>query len=476
MIFRACHVLLFLSVTAAAPAPWAFAGDPEPKQPNFLFIFADDLAFDCVGSSGNDEVRTPHLDELARQGITFTHTYNMGAWTGAVCVSSRTMLNTGTFLWRANGLKKQLRQEWITDKKFWSQRLEQAGYHTYMTGKWHLPVDAKKIFNTVRNIRPGMPNQTESGYHRPKSEEDKNWLPWDKTKEGFWKGGKHWSEIVADDAIDFLSMAADSPQPFFMYIAFNAPHDPRQSPKSYVDAYPVEKISLPKPFVAEYPDEIGCNKIRDEVLAPFPRTPYNVKVNRQEYYAIIQHLDDQIGRILKTLKKSGQADQTYVFFTADHGLAVGHHCLMGKQNMYDHSVRVPFFMTGPGIDPGEKLRTPIYLQDVMPTTLQLAGTSREGVDFKSLLPLIRGEVTSHYESIYGAYTNHQRMITHDGHKLIVYPQIDKMRLFDLASDPWEERDLIDQPDQQARIADLRSRLERLQLEMNDPLPLTEAPK
>ena len=476
MIVRLCSIVSLVILACLSSRPCEAADHAPLKKPNFLFIFADDLAFDCVGSSGNAEIRTPNLDQLARQGITFTHAYNMGAWTGAVCVSSRTMLNTGTFLWRANRLKKQLKNEWVQDKKFWSQRLEQAGYHTYMTGKWHVPVDANKIFNTARNIRPGMPNQTDSGYHRPKSEEDKNWLPWDKTKGGFWKGGKHWSEIVADDAIDFIQMASKAPEPFFMYVAFNAPHDPRQSPKSYVDSYPLDKISLPKPFVTEYPDEIGCNKIRDEVLAPFPRTPHNVKVNRQEYYAIIEHLDVQIGRIADALKASGQADNTYVFFTADHGLAVGHHGLMGKQNMYDHSVRVPFFMTGPGIDSGERLNMPIYLQDVMPTTLELAGASRQGVEFKSLLPLIRGEVATSYDSIYGAYTKHQRMITHDNHKLIVYPQINKMRLFDLGSDPWEEHDLIDQPDQRGRVADLRARLQQLQSEMDDTLPLTNEPE
>ena len=476
MIMRIYNVIPTVLLTLLA---WGYcdASKPLPEdKPNFLFIFADDLAFDCVGNSGNSEIRTPNLDRLARQGVTFTHAYNMGAWTGAVCVSSRTMLNTGTFLWRANRLKKQLKKEMIQDNKFWSQRLEQAGYHTYMTGKWHVPVDANKIFNTARNIRPGMPAQTDSGYHRPKSEEDKNWQPWDKTKGGFWKGGKHWSEIVADDAIDFIQMADKAPDPFFMYVAFNAPHDPRQSPKSYVDAYPLDKISLPKPFVAEYPDEIGCNKIRDEVLAPFPRTPYNVKVNRQEYYAIIQHLDDQIGRILTNLEKSGKADSTYIFFTADHGLAVGHHGLMGKQNMYDHSVRVPFFMTGPGIDGGERLNMPIYLQDVMPTTLQLADASRQGVEFKSLLPLIRGEQTASYDAIYGAYTDHQRMITHDGHKLIVYPKINKMRLFDLSSDPWEEHDLIAQPDQKTRVADLQNRLQKLQTAMDDPLAIEQQPQ
>ena len=450
--------------------------EPAQQPPNILFVFADDLAFDCVQSSGNHEIRTPNLDAMAKQGVTFTHAYNMGAWTGAVCISSRTMLNTGRFLWRAERLKKELRTEWVKEEKLWSQRLHQAGYQTYMTGKWHIPVDANKVFDTARHIRPGMPKQTDSGYHRPKSPDDKDWLPWDASKGGFWEGGKHWSEVVADDAIDFLHTAKNDIKPFFMYIAFNAPHDPRQSPQSYVDSYPLDKISLPKPFVEDYPYPIGCNRIRDEILAPFPRTPHNVKVNRQEYYAIIEHLDDQIGRIWDALEKSGKADNTYICFTADHGLAVGHHGLMGKQNMYDHSVRVPFFMKGPGIDSGERLQAPIYIQDIMPTSLELAGASLQGIDFKSLLPMIRGETNQSYESIYGAYTTHQRMITHDHHKLIVYPQINKMRLFDLNSDPWEEHDLIDQPDKQSLVTELHGRLEKLQIEMEDTLPLETAPK
>ena len=126
-----------------------------------------------------------------------------------------------------------------------------------------------------------------------------------------------------------------------MYIAFNAPHDPRQAPKKYVDMYPTDKIKIPKSFLKEHPlkEEIGSGKgLRDEKLAPFPRTKHAVQVNRREYYAIITHMDFQIGRILDHLDKTGQADNTYIFFTADHGLSVGHHGLLGKQNLYDHSV------------------------------------------------------------------------------------------------------------------------------------------
>ena len=168
------------------------------------------------------------------------------------------------------------------------------------------------------------------------------WKPWDKSFEGFWKGGKHWSEIVADDALDFIADADKRENPFFMYIAFNAPHDPRQSPKEYVDRYPLDKVKVPENFLPEYPHNVGmgCGRgLRDEKLAPFPRTHHAVKVNRQEYYAIITHMDTQIGRILDALDKSGKKDNTYIFYGADHGLGVGQHGLMGKQNMYDHSLR-----------------------------------------------------------------------------------------------------------------------------------------
>src|SRR5690606_15437259 len=147
----------------------------------------------------------------------------------------------------------------------------------------------------------------------------------------------------------------------------------------------------PEPFLPSYPLDIGSNRIRDEQLAPFPRTEHAVKVHRQEYYAIITHLDAQIGRILDALEASGQAENTYIVFTSDHGLACGHHGLMGKQNMYEHSMRVPFVVVGPGVTAGQRIDAPIYVQDIMPTTLEWAGAKvPEGVDFRSLVPLLQG--------------------------------------------------------------------------------------
>lgn len=412
------------------------------SKPNILFLFADDQAFHTIAALGNDEIQTPHLDRLFDQGTTFTHTYNQGGWNGAVCVASRAMLNTGRYLWHAHQVNRELRQKWVPQQKLWSQLLTSGGYQTFFSGKWHVSADAKEVFEVARHVRGGMPNQTDAGYNRPKSRDDKTWQPWDPKFEGFWKGGQHWSEVLADDGIDYLTMAKQDARPFFMYLAFNAPHDPRQSPKKFVDLYPPEKIRVPASFVPEHPFNIGSNKIRDEQLAPFPRTPWSVQVNRQEYYAIITHMDQQIGRILDALHSTGQADNTWIFFTADHGLSCGHHGLLGKQNMYDHSMRVPFVAVGPGAERGKRIGRRIYLQDVMPTTLELAGVERPAhVEFQSLLPLLKKGSAEVSGTVYGAYVNSQRMLTSGQEKLILYPDTGVSLLFDLSQDPEEIHDL-----------------------------------
>ena len=469
----------FFTTTAVAACLLCGTAAAEEAKPNILFIFADDMSFETIGASGMLDIDTPNLDRLARRGTTFTHAYNMGAWNGAVCEASRAMLNSGKFLWDARAANmKSLANE----KHVWSQRMQDAGYQTYMTGKWHVHVDAHKVFDLARHVRAGMPMQTPAGYNRPKNEAayQAGWKPWDPEQGGFWEGGKHWSEVVADDGIDYLQMAAEDDKPFFMYLAFNAAHDPRQSPKEYVDRYPLDRIEVPENFLAEYPyaDSICGKKLRDEKLMPYPRTEYAVKVNRQEYFALITHMDDQIGRILAALEESGKADNTYIFFTADHGLAVGHHGLAGKQNMYEDSVRPPFMIVGPDVTPGLNIETPIYLQDVMPTSLALADADLKGIDFKSLLPILNQETLSdsstdqsakHYDSIFGAYMGTQRMLMKGNWKLISYPTINVTRLFNLVEDPEEMIDLAGNPEYASTLKRLRSDLESQMDELDDPM-------
>jgi arylsulfatase A-like enzyme len=478
-----CTRRSFLKAAGASLAALSMPGIPvfaeEKSKPNILFIFADDQCFDTLRSLGCYEIQTPNLDRLVQNGVTFTHAYNMGGWHGAICVASRTMLNTGRFLWMAKEYEPKLKEE-TQAGRFWSQYMKRAGYDTYMTGKWHVKdIKPEDIFDHVKDVRPGMPNQTPMGYSRPIEGIPDLWKPWDKKNEGYWKGGKHWSEVLGDNSVEFLENAAKSEKPFFMYLAFNAPHDPRQSPKEYVDKYPLDNVSVPVNYMPEYPykDSIGLGKNqRDEKLAPFPRSRYAVKVNRQEYYAIITHMDTQVGRILDALQKTGKADNTYIFFTADHGLAVGHHGLMGKQNMFDHSVRVPLIINGPGIPRNKQLTMPVYLQDIMPSTLELAGITKPAqVQFKSLMPLISGKTDSSYDAIYGGYIDLQRMITMDGYKMIYYPKIGKTLLYNLSNDPKEMYNLAENPSYFGIIRKLRRRLIKLQKEVGDMLNIENLP-
>ncbi|MFM7739699.1 MAG: sulfatase-like hydrolase/transferase [Planctomycetota bacterium] len=452
----------------AFPIPQA-----EHSRPNILLILTDDQAVDTLaawGTWGNDAqvVKTPHLDRLVARGTSFTRAYNMGSYSPAVCVCSRGMLISGQSLWKTERLQKDRFRGLQSAGKLWPQRMKAAGYETWMSGKWHVDAPVEELFDHVSHVRPGMPASVDSAYNRPPLGKPDEWSPWETALGGYWQGGKHWSEVLADDAEDFLREAAGGDLPFFMYLAFNAPHDPRQTPRDYVEAYPQERVPVPANFLPINQDHeaMGLGPasregLRDEVLAPFPRTEDAVRLHRREYYALVTHLDAQIGRILEALESSGMAERTVVIFTSDHGLAVGRHGLMGKQNMYEHSLRVPFVIAGPGIPRGKSDPTPIYLQDAMATALELAGADASEIDFRSLLPLIHGERSEQYSRIYAMYMrDRQRAVIEGKWKLIEYPVNEKVQLFNLEEDPQEQRDL-------AGAVESREILERLGNAAND---------
>ncbi|MDO6519890.1 sulfatase-like hydrolase/transferase [Zobellia uliginosa] len=496
--------LLALLLLGACKPTGAEKNNKEDNKPNFVFLFADDQTFESIRALGFDEVHTPNLDRLVNGGTSFSHAYNMGGWNGAICVASRAMIISGSYIWNAQ--KKSAawaKGDSTALSQTWGKLLEKQGYDTYMTGKWHVRAPAATVFKEAQHIRPGMPGdkggqlgaaikkwKKESGdmkdwndymplgYGRPTGPDDTEWSPTDTLQGGFWEGGKHWSEVVRDDALSFIEKARKKDDPFFMYLAFNATHDPRQAPQRFLDMYPVEDIKVPDNFMPEYPwkDDMGNPpSLRDEALAPYPRTEYAVKVHRQEYYALLTHMDEQIGKILDALEASGKMENTYIFFGADHGLSVGHHGLIGKQSMFDHSVRIPMMVVGPGIPKGKLLGQDVYLQDIMATTLDLAHVDKpEAVQFHSFMDIIKGErQESHYDGIYGAYIDVQRMIRKDGFKLIVYPKIGKVLLFDLKNDPNEMNDLANDKNYAKKVETLFADLMELQQTMGDELSLTE---
>ncbi|MFI3287360.1 MAG: sulfatase-like hydrolase/transferase [Rikenellaceae bacterium] len=486
--------LLALPVVALVAGCAADKRDALVERPNVVFIFADDYAYNCMGSSGLDNIKTPNLDRLKASGTHFTHAFNQGGWNGAISAASRAMLITGENMWRAASHSNyvpdlQKPNNWPQDAKpletqeivpfgtTWPEYMKMEGYDTYMTGKWHVEVSPESVFDYAKNIRVGMPKQSEDCYNRLFLEgvEDA-WQPYDTSYGGYWEGGKHWSEVLTDDALEYIGMAAMSDNPFFMYLAFSAPHDPRQAPREYVDMYPLDSVSVPENFMGEYPykDSIGCRaSLRDERLAPFPRTERSVQINRQEYYALISHLDTQVGIILDSLEATGKMDETYILFTADHGIAIGDHGFIGKQNMYDASMRVPLILSGPGIERGKEVDALVYLQDVMATALDLVGSEGvDSVDFCSLLPLALGESGAEGRSaVYGAYTGLQRSVRDSEYKMIIYPEYDLVRLYNLVDDPLEMNDLAGDSAYRAKLEELFEKFKVLQSLTGDPLDL-----
>jgi arylsulfatase A-like enzyme len=279
------------------------------------------------------------------------------------------------------------------------------------------------------------------------------------------------SEIFADTAIAFLKTAPQD-APFFCYVPFTAPHDPRMPPEAYREKYYKDRPPLPPNFATQHPFDNGRLIVRDEVLAPWPRSEDVIRDQLAEYYGLIEHLDAQIGRILDTLAASPFAENTYVVFAADHGIALGSHGLLGKQNVYEHSMRAPLIIAGPGIPHGEA-KGLTYLFDIVPTLCELLHVDAPGpVDGYSLAPIWRGEISSVRNAIFLAYENSQRAVVESQWKLIRYPLINYTQLFDLANDPYETQNLVDIPEYADRVDALMERLAHEQAGYGDTAPLT----
>ncbi len=285
------------------------------------------------------------------------------------------------------------------------------------------------------------------------------------------RSGEPGQEIV-DDAVTFLRERPADAKPFFMYLAFGNPHDPRVAAQKYLDQYDRDSIPLPKNYRPVHPFDNGEMTVRDEKLLPWPRTETDVRRTLHEYYATITALDFHIGRLLKSLKDLGKLDNTIVLFAADQGIAVGSHGLLGKQNLYDAGMKAPLIFAGPGIPHGESDAL-LYLLDIYPTVCDLAGAARpEGIDGASFKPVISGQSKSKRRELFLSYLSVQRAIRDERWKLIRYPQVNVTQLFDLQADPDEMHNLADQPAQRERVQAMLARLVEVQPTWGDTAPLT----
>ncbi len=259
------------------------------------------------------------------------------------------------------------------------------------------------------------------------------------------------------------------------YIALTSPHDPRTPPPPYDRLYDPAKIPLPKNFLPKHPFDNGDLNVRDEQLLPTPRTPEAIKKEIALYYGMISEMDAQVGRILETLEKEGLMENTLIVFAGDNGLAVGQHGLLGKQNLYEHSIRVPMIFSGPGIPKNKKADGFVYLSDIAPTIYEyLKIPAPKTVEAKSLMPLIKDQKAKVRENIYNIYGHWSRSVkTADGMKLIVYNVAGKetTQLFDLKKDPMETVNLSEKPDYQTTILNMRNICRQEMIAAHDDLDI-----
>lgn len=444
------------------------------RRPNILMFVADDQRHDTIGALNNPDVRTPTMDYLAERGTVMTDMHLMGSMCDAVCMPSRAMVHTGRTLFHIKGNGDEIPRSHVT----LGEHLRRNGYITFGTGKWHNDPDsfARSFGDGATIFFGGMDdhwNMPVCRYHREGEFPEPTGHPWNPgygeakkidKRFDYVAHGTHATTLFAHSARDFLlerGRNRPSTQPFFCYCAFTAPHDPRTMPIRFRTMFPKGGVSLPPNLVDKHPFDNGAMDIRDEYLASLPRDPSEIEGHIRDYYAMIAHMDSEIGAVLDALEATGEIEDTLIVWTADHGLAVGQHGLLGKQNLYDHSCRVPFVIAGPGVRQGSIRSHYTYLLDVFPTLCELVDLPiPESVEGTSFLPSLRDDGVPHRDHLFLAFGTTQRALKKDGFKLVEYCVNDRRhtQLFDLSSDPWEQRSEHDKPERRTLIEALRMTL------------------
>ena len=418
----------------------AGVGAAPSSKPNILHIHADDHRPDGLHALGNSVLQTPNLDRLVEHGFVFTRAYTMGSMVGAVCQPSRTMLLTG--------------KSWLRIPKpnggnaaaCLPRVLAAAGYETVHVGKGGNEYTTGLNAFDTNLIYDDQPSELRRGS----------------------------SERHADATIKWLQQRTNT-RPFYIYFAPPVPHDPRVAAPEFHQLYDPAQVPLLPAFLPLHPFDNGEMTVRDERLAPWPRTPENTRQQLADYYACVTGLDHHVGRVLGELKASGQWSNTIVVFSGDNGLSLGEHGLFGKQNLYEFGgMHVPLVFAGPSIPKGRSDAL-VYLMDLFPTLAGFAGAeSPTDVEGRDLRPVLAGKQSKVRDVLYTAYRNCQRAVRDDRWKLIRYPLVDQTQLFDLQTDPHELNNLADQSGHAAKLAELTALLQREMVHYGDTTPLKVA--
>jgi len=421
------------------------------KRPNILFVLADDQSpFDLQVYSPDSILETPQISKMAAEGMTFDAAYHMGSWAGAVCTPSRHMIMSGRTVWHLPKRDKKKRKNTnkvapVGDAHIAPENLanftlaavfNKAGYDTMRTcKKGNSYAGANQQFTIVHDAtKRGGTDETGSAWH-------------------------------AEKVLDYLKTRDEKSAPFFIYFGFSHPHDVRDGKPELLAKYGAKNHSdkkslpesnpkqpkLPSNYLPKHPFDNTHMQVRDEQAVPGVwgnRDKNTIRNELGREFACSENIDIQLGRVLAKLEAMGELENTYIIYTADHGMAIGRHGLQGKQNLYEHTLRVPFIVKGPGIKAGVRTKQGMYLTDVLATVCDLAGVEKpETNEGLSMVPVLKGEskAVPGRETLYGLYSAGakpgMRSVNHAGWKLIKYEDaknnFSHTQLFNLTENPNE---------------------------------------
>ncbi len=425
------------------------------EKPNIIIIFTDDQTYRAIGYA-DPVVKTPHLDALAASGMMFERAYVASP----ICTASRASMMTGRFPQQHGvvALNQQSFVPYLGSEQNLPERLKRVGYTTALFGKSHL----------------GPPTT----YGFDAGEESRG----------------HDDVKMFDQASAFIKSRKDLDQPFFLWLAPRQPHVPLLPEQKWLDWYPPGSIHLTKNFRVE-PTDASLNnqgtptetfyrdshftRNMDRLPSGPPRDEKTMLAFTRAYYAVVSHLDDQVGRFVDLLRETGLMENTVVIYLSDNGYHLGSHGLGNKITMHEESVRVPMFAFGAGIAPGRTTQALVSALDVYPTVLELAGAPEppEPVMGKSLLPLLKDSRAPHCGTVFsecvgagGKPGEGHRMARGDRWKLILSDR-DEEFLFDQQTDPFELDNRVADPEVAPVLNQLRRDLSAWMKEIGDrPYP------
>lgn len=482
-----------------------------PRRPNILWLCTDQQRWDTLGVYGNPFVRTPNIDQLAQDGVVFEHCYTQSP----VCTPSRASFLTGRYP-RTNRCR-QNGQSLPADEVLVTKLLADGGSEGYvggLAGKLHIAA-------CHPSVSPVGEPRHDDGYsefhwsHHPAadwlSNEYAQWLDQqgialEKTP---FQGSRYVQTTAtpatsqtawcADKAIDFIEAHKDADHPWFFSVNFYDPHHPFDPPREYLDRYEALLATIPQPNYTE--GELDDKPVFQQIdhqnayntpgLYPFAAMDARDHATvRAAYWAMVDQIDAHVGRIMAALRATGQLENTLVIFTSDHGEMLGDHGIYLKgPYFYDPAVRVPLIVSWAGtLQGGRRSNALVELLDLAPTLLDVAGLgASEGMQGRSLLPLLRGEASldEHLPDVYCEYLSampwhhdpapYATMVRTRDYKIVSMHGLDGGELYDLGDDPDETVNRWHDPDyREVRLAMLERLVDRIALTA-DPLPERVAP-